>query len=240
MLTCTLQTRAGNSVRLLGAKRANGRRLAGARLDLPKVRKNALIEILAINTGCLNSCTYCKTKAARGNLASYTIEELINRARQCYLGAQMQETNIQHLPAEGVREIWLTSEDLGAYGRDIGVTLPDLLQQLIEVIPEACMMRLGMTNPPYIMDHLPVRYAFHDNTRICLQEIADILNHPRVYAFLHIPVQSGSDCVLREMKREYTSAQFCQVVDYLQERYDILPCTSCKKALQCAEFAHRH
>ena len=53
-------------------------------------------------------------------------------------------------------EIWLTSEDLGAYGRDVGVTLPQLLWQLVETIPEGAMMRLGMTNPPYILEHLGV------------------------------------------------------------------------------------
>ena len=58
--------------------------------------------------------------------------------------------------AEGVVELWLTSEDLGAYGRDIGVTLPQLLWQLVDVIPEGAMMRLGMTNPPYILEHLEV------------------------------------------------------------------------------------
>ena len=58
--------------------------------------------------------------------------------------------------AEGVVEVWLTSEDLGAYGHDIGVTLPQLLWQLVRVIPESCMLRLGMTNPPYIMDHMQV------------------------------------------------------------------------------------
>ena len=57
---------------------------------------------------------------------------------------------------EGVVEVWLTSEDLGAYGHDIGVTLPQLLWQLVRVIPEDCMLRLGMTNPPYIMDHMEV------------------------------------------------------------------------------------
>lgn len=57
---------------------------------------------------------------------------------------------------EGVVELWLTSEDLGAYGHDIGVTLPELLWSLIEVIPEGAMMRLGMTNPPYILEHLEV------------------------------------------------------------------------------------
>lgn len=61
---------------------------------------------------------------------------------------------------EGVVEIWLTSEDLGAYGHDIGVTLPELLWQLVDVVPKGCMLRLGMTNPPYIMEHLEVRSLF--------------------------------------------------------------------------------
>ena len=58
---------------------------------------------------------------------------------------------------EGVVEVWLTSEDLGAYGCDIGVSLPDLLWQLVAVVPDNCMMRLGMTNPPYILEHMEVR-----------------------------------------------------------------------------------
>lgn len=53
-------------------------------------------------------------------------------------------------------EVWLTSEDLGAYGHDIGVSLPDLLWQLVAVIPNNAMLRLGMTNPPYIMQHMEV------------------------------------------------------------------------------------
>lgn len=57
---------------------------------------------------------------------------------------------------EGVVEIWLTSEDTGAYGKDIGVSLPELLWRLVEVIPDGCMLRLGMTNPPYILEHLEV------------------------------------------------------------------------------------
>ncbi|XP_062953158.1 threonylcarbamoyladenosine tRNA methylthiotransferase [Cynocephalus volans] len=184
------ETIKGHSVRLLGQKKDNGKRLGGARLDLPKIRKNPLIEIISINTGCLNACTYCKTKHARGNLASYPIDELVDRAKQSF--------------QEGVCEIWLTSEDTGAYGRDIGTNLPTLLWKLVEVIPEGAMLRLGMTNPPYILEHL--------------EEMAKILNHPRVYAFLHIPVQSASDSVLMEMKREYCVADFKRVVDFLKEK----------------------
>ncbi|XP_059194953.1 threonylcarbamoyladenosine tRNA methylthiotransferase [Centropristis striata] len=180
----------GHSVRLLGQKKDGGRRLGGARLDLPKIRKNPLIEIISINTGCLNACTYCKTKHARGDLASYPIEELVERARQSF--------------QEGVCEIWLTSEDTGAYGRDIGTDLPTLLWRLVEEIPEGAMLRLGMTNPPYILEHL--------------EEMAKILNHPRVYGFLHVPVQSASDSVLMDMKREYCVDDFKKVVDFLKER----------------------
>ncbi|XP_054935708.1 threonylcarbamoyladenosine tRNA methylthiotransferase isoform X4 [Physeter macrocephalus] len=184
------ETIKGHSVRLLSQKKDNGKRLGGARLDLPKIRRNPLIEIISINTGCLNACTYCKTKHARGNLASYPVDELVDRAKQSF--------------QEGVCEIWLTSEDTGAYGRDIGTSLPALLWKLVEVIPEGAMLRLGMTNPPYILEHL--------------EEMAKILNHPRVYAFLHIPVQSASDTVLMEMKREYCVADFKRVVDFLKDK----------------------
>lgn len=51
-----------------------------------------------------------------------------------------------------------------------------------------------------------------------LQEMAKVLNHSRVYSFLHVPVQAGSDNVLLEMKREYTVEDFKHVVDFLKER----------------------
>lgn len=184
------ETLKGHTVRLLQPKKVNGKILAGAPLDLPKIRKNPLVEIIAINSGCLNQCTYCKTKHSRGNLSSYPPQEIINRANQAF--------------EEGVCEIWLTSEDTGTYGRDIGTSLPELLWQLVEVIPDGCMLRVGMTNPPYILEHL--------------EEIAKIFATPRVYAFLHVPVQSGSDSVLGDMKREYCRKEFEQVVDTLRAR----------------------
>lgn len=61
-----------------------------------------------------------------------------------------------------------------------------------------------MTNPPYILEHLDA--------------IGEILNHPNVYSFLHVPVQSGSDAVLSSMRREYNCDDFCSVVDTLREK----------------------
>ena len=76
----------GNSVRLFGERRVNGQKVGGAPLNLPKIRRNRLVEIIAINTGCLNRCTYCKTKHARGELGSYQPQQVVERARQAFQG----------------------------------------------------------------------------------------------------------------------------------------------------------
>ena len=57
----------------------------------------------------------------------------------------------------------------------------------------------------------------------CLQEMAKILNHPRVYGFLHVPVQSASDNVLADMKREYCADDFRHVVDFLKDKLVVNP-----------------
>ncbi|KAK1576244.1 hypothetical protein Q3G72_012190 [Acer saccharum] len=178
------ETLKGHEVRLLHRKKLPA-------LDLPKVRKNKFVEIVPINVGCLGACTYCKTKHARGHLGSYTIESIVNRVRT--------------VAADGVKEIWLSSEDTGAYGRDIGVNLPKLLNAIVAELPPdgSTLLRIGMTNPPYILEHLI--------------EIAEVLRHPYVYSFLHVPVQSGSDAVLTAMNREYTISEFRTVVDTLTE-----------------------
>lgn len=71
---------------------------------------------------------------------------------------------VKEVCQEGVKEIWLTSEDTGAYGRDIGTNISELLMKIIEVLPKNVMLRVGMTNPPYILAHI--------------ESIAKILNHP--------------------------------------------------------------
>ncbi|XP_068305901.1 uncharacterized protein [Pyrus communis] len=178
------ETLKGHEVRLLSRKTLPA-------LDLPKVRKNKFVEILPINVGCLGACTYCKTKHARGHLGSYTVDSLVGR--------------VKSVVADGVKEIWLSSEDTGAYGHDIGVNLPILLNAIVAELPSdaSTMLRIGMTNPPFILEHL--------------KEIAEVLRHPCVYSFLHVPVQSGSDAVLTAMNREYTVSEFKTVVDTLTE-----------------------
>jgi len=111
------------------------------RLDLPKIRKNKLVEIIPLSTGCLGSCTYCKTKHARGKLGSYSLQTIVDR--------------VVTVANDGVAEIWLSSEDTGAYGLDIGSNIAELLQKIVEVLPtDGPMLRIGMTNPPYMLAHL--------------------------------------------------------------------------------------
>lgn len=160
-------------------------------LSLPKVRKHRLAEIITINAGCLGSCTYCKTKMSRGKVVSYPIEAIVDRALES--------------AREGVCQIELASEDMGAYGLDIGTSIAELLRSVSDALMKhhpGVMLRTGMTNPPFIMQHI--------------DEIIEVLNRPNVHAFMHIPVQSGSDQVLRTMRREYTVADFSYLADRLK------------------------
>ncbi len=191
------ETLRGNTVRLLSRSTTDrrGDRSQLPRLDLPKVRRNPLVEIVPLSTGCLGACTYCKTRHARGKLGSYTLEDLVHRVRS--------------VVAEGtVNEIWLSSEDTGAWGIDRGMTIADLLDAVVRELPadQSVMLRVGMTNPPYMLQHLDA--------------IARALNHPSVFSFLHVPVQSGSDRILGDdprhgMNREYTCADFRKVARHL-------------------------
>jgi len=157
-------------------------------LTLPKIRRDKLSEIITINAGCLGRCTYCKTKFARGTVVSYPIDEIVERARQAV--------------SEGVCYIELASEDMGAYGADIGTNIAELLLRLSDTLPEDVMLRTGMTNPPHILQHI--------------DGVLEALKRPNVFAFMHIPVQSGSDAVLHAMKRDYTVAEFSGLVDRLR------------------------
>jgi threonylcarbamoyladenosine tRNA methylthiotransferase CDKAL1 len=174
----------GNTIRLLGKRKVM------PTLELPKVRRNSCVEIIPISGGCLGNCSYCKTKHARGKLSSYSEADILNRAKRS--------------ASEGVSEVWLTSEDTGAYGLDIGTNIANLLRQVADSLPEGVMLKLGMTNPPYMLAHIDA--------------VADILLRPNVFEFIHIPVQSGSNEVLRSMIREYTREDFKRLVDGLRAR----------------------
>lgn len=143
--------------------------------------------ILPIAQGCLGNCSYCITKLARGNLRSYPEKELL-RKYDSFL-------------AKGAKEILVTAQDTAAYGHDMGTTLPELLRSMLSRDGDY-RLRIGMTDPESI-------WRVHDN-------LTALMDDERLYRFVHIPVQSGSNSVLRDMRRKYTVERFFELVDDLR------------------------
>ncbi len=178
------ETLQGNTVILIAEEKQP------KRLAFPKINHKEIIEIIPINTGCLGHCTYCLTKKARGELLSYNPNEIIKKVIQA--------------SKNKVKEIWLTSQDTGAYGLDIKTNLPRLLKDLIK-IPGNHRIRLGMANPDHIIKYLP--------------ELIEIFNSPRMFKFIHIPVQSGNNIVLKKMGRKYKIEDFKKIIQEFKKAH---------------------
>ncbi|WP_400151951.1 tRNA (N(6)-L-threonylcarbamoyladenosine(37)-C(2))-methylthiotransferase [Candidatus Methanarcanum hacksteinii] len=146
--------------------------------------------ILPIAQGCLGNCSYCITRFARGVLKSYQEDELLNEFKS--------------MLDSGVKEILVTAQDTACYGRDMDTDLPTLLRRFLEFEGEY-RIRIGMMNP--------------NNLDRILDDLMDVMEDERVYRFLHIPVQSGSNSVLEKMRRHYTVDRFMGIVNRLRERY---------------------
>ncbi len=146
--------------------------------------------IIPIAQGCAGRCTYCITRVARGAVKSYPIGDLVEQVRR----------NV----TRGAREIKLTGQDTAAYGRDTGLSLADLLRVVTDVDGDF-RVRVGMADPLTV---LPV-----------VDELVDAYASEKVFKFLHLPVQSGDDDVLRRMRREYTVQDFEAIVAAFRARY---------------------
>ena len=162
-----------------------------SKVGLPKVRLNSAVGIVEIASGCMSECTFCQTKLAKGDLSSYRLGDIVRQV----------QTEIK----EGCKEVWLTSTDNGCYGFDIGTDLPTLVNAVSE-IPKDFMIRVGMMNPMYM-------------PRI-KQNLIESYDNEKVFKFLHIPVQSGSNKVLNDMKRGHTSETFREIVKKVKERFE--------------------
>jgi MiaB-like tRNA modifying enzyme len=156
----------------------------------PARRTDAIVPIAA---GCLGRCSYCITRLAWGPLASSPVERVVAQARDWL--------------AQGFREVQLTAQDTGAWGRDLegGQRLPDLVRAVatIEDAPGEYRVRVGMLNP--------------DSMGPIFDDLVDVLRLPRVYRFVHLPVQAGSDRILGLMRRSYTAAEWEDAVVRLRK-----------------------
>lgn len=158
------------------------------KLGLPRARLNSVIGIVEISSGCLSSCTFCQVKLVKGTVFSYPEGQIVEEARSFI--------------AQGAREIWLTSTDNAAYGRDSRSNLPSLVRKVAS-IPGNFKIRLGMMNPLL--------------TERVFDEFVDCLKLDKVFKFVHLPVQSGSDRILNLMQRGYSVADFESMVARLRK-----------------------
>lgn len=157
----------------------------------PKQEAQDLCGIVNIAEGCNGGCSYCIVRKARGKLVSKSPHAVVEAVRNLY--------------GMGMAEIQLTAQDTAAYGTDMGTDLPDLLGQIQEV-PGDYMIRLGMMNPDTVM---PI-----------LSDLITALRSSRIYRFIHLPVQSGSNKILKSMGRRYRAEDFLGIVNRLREEHE--------------------
>jgi threonylcarbamoyladenosine tRNA methylthiotransferase CDKAL1 len=149
-------------------------------------REPAVVEEVPIASGCRGRCTYCIARQARGELRSRPTDEILERVRA--------------LVGRGCREIRLSAQDSGLYGLDMGADICGLLKRICALKGDF-RSRVGMMNP--------------DTLRPVFDGLMAAYEHPKMFRFLHIPIQSGNDAVLEKMGRHYTAADFVE----LAERY---------------------
>ena len=138
---------------------------------------------LGVQTGCDNACTYCITRILRGPARSRSPAAIV--------------TQVQSLVAHGAQEVVLTGVSLGAYGHDLGLE-NGLAALVAAILQDTDLPRLRLSSvEPWDVDEQLLRCW--ESPRLCRQ--------------LHLPLQAGSDAVLRRMGRRITTAQFARLVE---------------------------
>ena len=150
---------------------------------LARGRQRAFIKV---QDGCRHRCTFCVVTLARGEERSRPAAEVVDEINQ--------------LHADGLLEVVLTGVHIGGYGSEIGSSLFQLIQTILEEtrIPR---IRLGSVEPWDLPENF---WSLFENDRL--------MPH------LHLPLQSGADSVLRRMARRCSSADFRQLVEQARQR----------------------
>jgi threonylcarbamoyladenosine tRNA methylthiotransferase CDKAL1 len=171
---------------------STSREITGSRISnvILDSTSSDLCGIVNIAEGCKGACSYCIVRKARGELISKDPNEIVKSAMR--------------LIESGKVEIQLAAQDTAAYGMDIGTNLPELLTLICE-IPRHFKVRVGMMNPETLQ---PI-----------LRELTEVYRNQKLYKFLHLPVQSGSDQILEKMGRKYLASDFVEIVKHFRERH---------------------
>ena len=143
--------------------------------------------LIKVQDGCSAFCTYCIIPYVRGRMTSRPLADIVEEARR--------------IADNGIKEIVITGVHLGAYGLDTGrdKNIADILER-IHGIEGIARIRFSSIEPMYFPDILAERMAAL----------------PKCMPHFHLPLQSGSDNILRRMRRRYTTAQFAYLVEKLR------------------------
>ncbi|MHA1861344.1 MAG: tRNA (N(6)-L-threonylcarbamoyladenosine(37)-C(2))-methylthiotransferase [Candidatus Ranarchaeia archaeon] len=158
---------------------------------------NGITYTLPISEGCLGSCTYCIVKHARGKLVCFPRDIIMKKLQKA---VQM-----------GAKELRITAQDTSAYTfkknynskKDL-YDLPRLLNDIIG-IPGEFRVRIGMMNP--------------DGAERFFSRLLEQLESPKIYKFLHIPLQSGSNKILAAMNRKYSVQSFIELTKKFRQKF---------------------
>lgn len=155
--------------------------------DLPSIRHFPYKASVNIMFGCNNFCSYCIVPYVRGRERSRTPEEILAEVRK--------------LAADGVKEIMLLGQNVNSYGKNLEtpISFAELLRQVNEV-EGIERIRFMTSHPKDLSDELIEAMAQCD----------------KVCKYMHLPVQSGSDEVLRRMNRHYTKESYLELVRKLR------------------------
>lgn len=156
-------------------------------------RRFSLITTIPISEGCLHVCTYCATRFARGSLHTFPKKTIVGVMKDAY--------------ASGAREFHLTGQDVGCWGHDSNETLPHLLSAIREIEGDF-LIRIGMMHPGGIMN--------------ILDDLTDAFMDERIFKFLHLPIESGSEKVLRDMGRRYTLQNVFEIIQAFRRKIERL------------------
>ncbi|WP_049969754.1 tRNA (N(6)-L-threonylcarbamoyladenosine(37)-C(2))-methylthiotransferase [Haladaptatus cibarius] len=155
---------------------------------------DGVVGILPIARGCMSDCSYCITKHATGKIDSPSVEENVEKARA--------------LVHAGAKELRITGQDTGVYGWDTGERkLHVLLNRICNEIDGDFRVRVGMANPKGVHG---IR-----------EELAHVFaENDELYNFIHAPVQSGSNDVLGDMRRQHQVGEYVEIVETFDEHLD--------------------
>jgi len=163
------------------------------RIERLEAEQSGLIAKLAIQTGCLSSCSFCATKLARNLLWSADEEKIIQK--------------IKDFAQKNFREICLTGQDLGAYGAGKKTNIARLMKRIGEECKDyedKIRIRIGMMNPEHVKKFI--------------DELLEAYDYKIFYKFAHLPLQSGNNRILALMKRNYTKEKFLEIAKALKKK----------------------